>query len=276
MRFSSILMALTGLAVAGGSAYAARDFLESQQETIASEEAPVVQVVAAARDIPFGMAIEAHMLTSIAWPRDAVPPGVFTNYDALISGPGGEPRRAKRSISQGELLLANKVSAFGEKVTIVQTLSPNNRAMAITVNAETAVGGFVTPGDYVDIVLTHSGGNSGLSATTILQNIRIIGVDQDANEESDKPGIARTVTVEVTPDQSQRLALAQRAGSLSLTLRNRLEAEEEEMPLESLRLSDLFYTDPPVVADAEGEIAVRPTREITVRRGNVPSIVELR
>lgn len=276
MRLSSILMALTGLAVAAGSAFAARDFLESQQGMTASEEAPVVQVVAAARDIPFGMMIEGHMLTSISWPRDAVPPGVFTNYEALVAGPGGEPRRAKRSISQGELLLANKVSEFGEKVTIVQTLSPNNRAMAITVNAETAVGGFVTPGDYVDIVLTHSGGNSGLSVTTILQNIRIIGVDQDANVETDKPGIARTVTVEVTPDQSQRLALAQSAGSLSLTLRNRLEADAVEMPLESLRLSDLFYNDMPVVAEAEGETAVRPTREITVRRGNVATTVELR
>lgn len=265
MRIASILMALTGLAVAGGSAYAARDYLEAQSDA-ASEEMPVVQVVAAARDIGFGQPIEGHMLTSIAWPRESVPPGVFTNYEALISGPGNEPRRARRSISQGELLLVSKVSEFGEKVTIVQTLSPDARAMAITVNAQSSVGGFVTPGDYVDIVLTHSGGNQGLSATTILQNIRIIGVDQDANENSDKPAVARTVTVEVTPDQSQRLALAQNAGTLSLTLRNRLEGEDA--PLEPVRMIDLL-SDADAPADGRA-------RQITVRRGNVAESVTLR
>lgn len=268
MRITSIIIALTGIAVAGGSAFAARDYLEAQKD-LASEEAPVVQVVAAARDIAFGQPIEAHMLTSISWPRGSVPNGVFTNYDVLLSGPGGEPRRARRAISQGELILANRVSEFGEKITIVQTLSPNNRAMAITVNAETAVGGFVTPGDYVDVVLTHSN-NGPLSAMTVLQNIRIIGVDQDSNEQTDKPGIARTVTVEVTPDQSQRLALAQRAGSLSLTLRNRLEGDSE-VQLESLRLSDLLLNEPEIV---EGE--ERPVTQVVVRRANVTTVTDIR
>jgi pilus assembly protein CpaB len=268
MRITSIIIALTGLAVAGGSAFAARDYLEAQKD-LASEEAPIVQVVAAARDISFGQPIEAHMLTSMAWPRGSVPDGVFTNFDALLSGPGGEPRRARRAIGQGELILANRVSEFGEKITIVQSLSPNNRAMAITVSAETAVGGFVTPGDYVDIVLTHS--NDGpLSALTVLQNIRVIGVDQDANEQSDTPGIARTVTVEVTPDQSQRLALAQRAGSLSLTLRNRLVGDSEPT-LESLRLKDLLLNEPEVEMGEE-----RPIRQVVVRRANVITLTEVR
>ncbi len=276
MRFTSIFMALTGLAVAGGSAYAARDYLEAQSAE-ASEELAVVQVVAAARDIQFGQAIEGHMLTSMAWPRDAVPAGVFTNFDVLLSGPGGEPRRARRSISQGELLLVSKVSEFGEKVTIVQTLSPNNRAMAINVSADTSVGGFVTPGDYVDVVLILDDGG-GLTAKTILQNIRVIGVDQDANEATDKPGIAKTVTVEVSPTQSQTLALAQNAGRLSLTLRNRLGEEEAPSTLESTRLSDLMFDDaqPAVVADADEEPAPQRAREITVRRGNVASTVQLR
>lgn len=270
MRFSSILLSLVGLAVAGGSAYAARDLLEAQKEA-AAEESPVVQVVAAARDIAFGQPIEGHMLTSIAWPKESVPPGVFTNYEVLISGPGDEPRRARKSISQGEVILTSKVSEFGEKVTIVQTLSPNTRAMAITVNAQSSVGGFVTPGDYVDVVLTHGGNGAGMSATTILQNIRVIGVDQDANENSDKPDIARTVTVEVTPDQSQRLALAQTAGTLSLTLRSRLGEELVDQVLESTRLIDLLATD----TEAAPDETKRP-REIVVRRGNVAESVAIR
>ena len=95
------------------------------------------------------------MLTTISWPRSAVPSGVFTDYSRLIPQDGQEARRAKRALSQGELLLMSKVSKFGEKVTIVQTLGVNTRAMAIKVDATTAVGGFVTPGDRVDIVMTQ-------------------------------------------------------------------------------------------------------------------------
>ncbi len=129
--------------------------------------------------------------------------------------------------------------------------------MAINVNAQTGVGGFVTPGDNVDIVLTQGGGET-LRAITILQNIRIIGVDQVADEQADNPNIARTVTVEVTPEQTQKLALAQRAGTLSLTLRAL--DDKEDSPLNSTRLSDLLRDKSPL---PENEI--KPV--VKIRRG---------
>jgi hypothetical protein len=150
------------------------------------------------------------------------------------------------------------VSEFGEKVTIVETLSENGRAVAITVNAETAAGGFVTPGDYVDVILTQGGGEE-LRAVTILQNIRVIAVDQDANEQSDTPQVSQTVTVDVTPQQGQALALAQRAGRLSLMLRDF--STEDDEPMRSLRLSDVLLEESPLP-----EEVVR-ARTITVRRG---------
>ncbi len=238
MRIRSFIVALLGIAVAGGSVIAAREFLSINTASASKEErSELVNVIVAGRDIPFGKAIEAHMLTTIAWPRNAVPKGVFTDYRMLVPDAGQEPRRTKRALSQGELLLHAKVSKFGEKVTIVQTLGENTRAMAIKVDAETAVGGFVTPGDTVDIVLTQ-GRNNDMRAVTIMQNIRVIGVDQDSNEHSDTPEIARTVTVEVSPHQGQQLALAQKAGTLSLTLRTLDGALDE--PLDSIRLSDLL------------------------------------
>ncbi|WP_114284100.1 Flp pilus assembly protein CpaB [Candidatus Halocynthiibacter alkanivorans] len=267
MRLSSLLLALTGLTVAGGSAYVARTFIESQTAQAApSENAALVKVVVAGRDIAFGQAIERQMLTTISWPRDAVPAGTFSDFATLTPSTAGmPPRRAKRAISQGELVLGSKVSEFGEKVTIVQTLGPNRRAIAISVSAATAVGGFVTPGDFVDILLTQGRG-AALRAVTILQDIRVIGVDQDSDEQNDAPEVARTVTVEVTPEQGQRLALAQKAGTLSLTLRT-LDSNED-VPLESIRLSDLMRDLSPVPEDA-------PTRSITVRRGNVATTIEL-
>lgn len=266
MRVSSILIVLIGFGVAGGSVYAARDYLEVQAKAGANGEMATVAVLVAARDIPLGQPIEPHMVTTQDWPVDSVPPGVFTDSSMVLPAPGQEPRRSMRAIAQGELLTANRVSNWGEKVTIAQTLREGSRAMAISVDAQTAVGGFVTPGDFVDIVLTQGGG-SDLRTLTILQNIRVIGVDQDANESSDTPAVARTVTVEVTPEQGQRLALAQQAGTLSLSLRDPDAAVNEALP--PISLNDLLMVEPePVEAEAPAEPA---RRSIVVRRAGVVS-----
>jgi len=266
MGIRSVLVAVLGVAVAGGSAFGAREYLNDAKATAAANpEAPLVTVVVAGRDIPFGQAIQPQMLQIISWPREAVPPGAITDVDLLIAKAGQPLRRAKREFSQGELILASKVSDFGEKVTIVQGLGPNARAMAIKVDAETAVGGFVTPGDTVDVVLTQ-GRDQTLRAVTILQNIRVIGVDQDTNEQSDQPEIARTVTVEVSPEQGQKLALAQKAGTLSLTLRTLDNVLDE--PLDSIRLSDLMRDKSPV-------LETETTTTIKVRRGSKVEEVEV-
>lgn len=267
MRIASLLTFAAGLAVAGGSAYLARDFFEAkyQREAAAAREG-MVEVLAAAQSIPFGHTIEAQKLTTLSWPRDALPPGIFTDYAALVPKTGQPPRRARAAIAQGELILASKVSNFGEKVTIVQTLGPNSRAMAIQVNATTGVGGFVTPGDKVDVLLTR-GANNSLKTVTILQDIRVIGVDQKSNEEIDTPGVARTVTVEVSPEQGQRLALAQKAGTLSLTLRALDEAEST--PLPSIGLSDILSERAPVLEPV-------PVKTVIVRRGTEVTRTELK
>ncbi len=259
MRLSALLTALAGLAVAGGSVFLARDYLAIRTES--PETGPVgstVAVIVASRDVDFGEPITAQMLTTIDWPRDAVPVGVFNDPTALLPADGQEPRRARRMISQGDPLRMTTISDFGEKVTIVQTLSPNTRAMAIKVKAETSAGGFVTPGDRVDVVMTQ-GFKETLRAVTILQNIRVIGVDQELDERREAPGVAQTVTVEVTAEQGQRLALAQEAGVLSLSLRS-LDDKDEDPELKSTRLSDLLND----YVSNEGE----STRSvIRVRRG---------
>lgn len=257
MRLGSLLMTVVGLGVAGGAVFYAQSQLNAVPQQVETTQAQVVQVIATAQDIEFGQAIERHMLRTIEWPVGSVPPGAMTNFDELIAQNGGMPRRAKRPLAQGELVLANKLSDWGEKVTIVQTITEGNRAMSIKVNAQTGVGGFVTPGDEVDIVLTR-GGSNDMRALTILQKIRVIGVDQRSDEQNEAAVVARTVTVEVTPEQSQKLALAQRAGILSLSLRSLNTVDDG--PLEAVRLSDLLLDKSPVPDGA-------PKPVIRVRRG---------
>ncbi len=269
MRIASLLTFAVGLSVAGGSDWLARDYLESRYAIAqaASCSNDMVQVVVATRDIPFGQTVDAIKLTTIPWPKSALPPGGFADLAALLPGSGAEPRRAKAAILAGEIVLASKVSNFGDKVTIVQSLGPNTRAIAIKVEAETSVGGFVTPGDRVDVILTQGKGE-GLKSVTIIQNARVIGVDQQTDEADDAPAVARTVTLEVSPEDSQKLALAQKAGTLSLTLRT-LE-DQAEAPLESISLRDVLRE--PEVATAE-EVSVRT---VVVRRGTEATEDELR
>ena len=264
MNLKSLVVAVVGLGIAGGSVFLARGLLIDPIGANAAEPA-MVYVVVARTPIGFGQAIEGHLVTTQPWPANSVPEGAFTQLSALVASNPSDIRRAKSPLFAGEVLLGSKLSAPGEKVTIVQKLGANTRAMAIKVDAVTAVGGFVTPGDYVDILLTQ-GRNEDLQTVTILQNIRVIGVDQTAEEQTDQPEVAKTVTVEVTPADGQKLALAQNAGTLSLTLRTLDNVVDE--PLQMIELRDLLQHESPV------EEAVTK-RTITVRRGNATETVEL-
>ncbi|PZX36217.1 pilus assembly protein CpaB [Roseinatronobacter thiooxidans] len=275
MRLSSILMALVGLGVAGGSAQLAREMIMAPQaEANAERAASMVQIVTAASEINRGDIIQHHMLRITPWPRDAVPTGAFLDREALLPASGQEPRRASRSMVPGEVILSGKVSDFGGRVTISQTLSPNSRAVAIRVDDVTSVGGFVTPGDYVDLLLTRTVRDE-LVTDTILRNIRVIGVDQMSDELRDDPRVARTVTVEVTAEQGQVLALSQRAGTLSLALRTA--DTDDTLPVERLRLSDLLPEMPKpvemepaleeVVAEAPAPPPAPRARTVILNRG---------
>lgn len=265
MRLKAILMVVFGVGVAGGSVFLANGILSSDAAAPASSGPAMVDVVVARGPIGFGQALEPRLLITQSWPANSVPKGSFSSISDVVPEDESDRRRAKAYVFEGEVLLETKVSAPGDKVTIVHKLGQNTRAMAIKVDAVTAVGGFVTPGDFVDIVLTQ-GARDEMRAVTILQNIRVIGVDQTSEEQNEAPEVARTVTVEVTPEQGQRLALAQQAGLLNLTLRTPEDSQDE--PLEIIDLRDLL----------QEEVAVEEQRRaqtITVRRAGAVEIVEI-
>lgn len=230
MRLRALLTLFFGIIIAGSAVV----YANLMMKTPASEM--MRDVVVAEVDIAFGHVVDIEMLSLRTWPANAVPDGAFASIDDVLGDDRKKPRRAKRAITAGDLVVDNKVSDFGERVTITQKIDPSMRAVAIRVNDVTGVAGFVAPSDRVDITLTRTV-EQGLRASTILQNIEVLGIDQASDGTGSQPSVVKTVTVQVEPSDAQKLALAQQAGTLSLSLRH-LEAGDRPA-LDSISVSDL-------------------------------------
>ena len=190
------------------------------------QQAPAIQmgtVVVASKEIRFGAPIDRLTLKMSQWPKASIPQDAFATVDEIFADakqPGD--RVALALIHPDEPVTRPKISGFGEKPTLSRQVSNEMRAVSVRVDDVLGVSGFVLPGDRVDIMLTRRIGNGqdNLVTDIILQNITVLGIDQTADQGADKPIVARTATVEVTPEDAQKLALAQQAGTLGLILRS--------------------------------------------------------
>lgn len=228
MRRTAILMLVLATALGGGAVYLARGWLQDQMRTaaVAPQQRPQVNlttVVVAKRPLKFGDRVTREVLSEIKWPANTVPAGSFKTIASILGD--GKRRVALREININEPVLKDRISGFGGRATLSTVIEEGMRAVTIRVNDVNGVAGFVLPGDRVDILLTRDwsgkrGRGSNKITNVLMQNIKVLGVDQLADSEKDKPKVARSVTMEVTIDQSQKLALASQVGSLSLTLRN--------------------------------------------------------
>jgi pilus assembly protein CpaB len=230
MRLKSILTLFLALALGGVAVILARAWLERAQPTVvAAQQQPTMsltKVVVARTTLFFGNRINAEQVRLVDWPADSVPPGSFTSVDDLLNGK--EPRTVLRTIEANEPVLANKISGAGEKATLSAIITEDMRGMTIRVNDVIGVAGFIVPGDRVDILLTRDEGGKEKQITDILlQNVKVLGIDQLANETQEKPVVVQAVTLEVSPEQAQKLTLASQVGSLTLALRNVLDAQAE-------------------------------------------------
>jgi pilus assembly protein CpaB len=202
----------------------------------------------AARPLAFGATIDRLMLKTVQWPREALPADGFASIDEIYAGataPGD--RIALAGIAQNEPVTKSKVSGFGGRPTLSRQVENGMRAISIRVDDVVGVAGFVLPGDRVDIMLTRriGGGDNNLVNEVLLQNVTVLGINQTADQQADQPIVGRTATVEVTPEQAQKLVLAQQAGSLSLALRSVETAGE--ITARAITEADLGTQRPPPV-----------------------------
>ena len=216
---------ILGLAILLGLAavFIANSYLSRAEKEQATTPGGMVKVVVAAAPLPFGAAITPEKIRAVDWPAASVPPGAFRDPVQLTSL--GKSRVVLRQIEPGEPILTSKLSAEGGRATMSGVLRPDMRAVAVRVSDVAAAGGFVLPGDTVDVFVTRTlpaldGGQSQQITDVLLQGTRVIAIDQNANDASKDPAVGKTATLEVNQVDAQKLVLGQQAGQLTLVLRN--------------------------------------------------------
>lgn len=197
-------------------------------------------VVVAANDLGFGDELSAEALRVVNYPEDSIPLGSYSSIDQIFTD------MSKRTVVLSQMrlnepLMDYKISGPGGKGSLSALISEGYRAAAIRVDDVSGVAGFIVPGDFVDVIYTRNSavrrGDQDLTSDILLQNVKVLGIDQNLNENSSAADIARTVTVEVKNNDAQRLHLALESGTLSLTLRSA--GETAETPAETVKASQL-------------------------------------
>ena len=217
-------------------------------------------VVVAAQPIVRGMALQPPLLKVVSFPAEAVPVGAFSSIQQL-TGASGVGRLALRSLTPGEPILLTEVSGPGGRLNLATMLDPGMQAIAIRSTDVTGVGGFVLPGDQVDVLLTRAvsrGGDQPVYTVTqvLAQNVKVVGIDQSDNDESTKPAVAKAVTIEVTPAQAQSITLGQAVGSVSLSLRH--VADSMVLAHTATTANDLGFVPPLVRKPAAAAASDKP------------------
>jgi pilus assembly protein CpaB len=222
MRLIFGIVLLAGLGLAGFAVYMAQGYIGAYQTALERERASsankvdTTEVFVAARPIRYGQALKPEDVSTVRWPTNALPEGAFLDAAALFPE-GKEARVVLRAMEAGEAILAVKVTEPGQDAGVSSRLSAGMRAFAVRVDVASGVSGFLRPGDRVDVYWTGRAGDADV--TKLIQTgIRIVAIDQSADEDETAPSVARTVTVEADPQQVARLAQAQSTGRLSLAL----------------------------------------------------------
>ena len=201
------------------AAYGIYNFLSSQQKETDTLRAANQNIVVAAQDIPPGTtlndeAIKKGLIKTTPWPKSSIPAGAHSSPQQVI----GKVNRVK--ILANEPLLESRLAGEGAGLTV--RLDPGKRALALRVDEIVGVSGFIVPDDRVDVILTTTpiGADQGTKISKIvLQNKRVLSVAQSTEQKDGKPQLARSITLEVTPEEAEKLSLASQEGQIVLALR---------------------------------------------------------
>lgn len=288
----TILLLLVALGAATVAAIGARSWLaaeriaivkDNQVASFADSTVPGVDVLVAAHNLEPGEFVRKEDLRWQRWPKEGLNPAYLVRKDdkedsAVTDFDGAV---TTRSIPAGQPLYSALVVAPGERGFLAAVLNPGMRAVTVPVNPTTGLAGLVLPGDQVDLILSREmdgyGGHKQHLSQTVLSDVRVLAVDQslrgfDPEESSAEEAVksrtttpAKTITVQVTPKQAEKVSLALSMGSLSLALRS-IVSDDAELGLDGYTADSVFPT--PTRPQAPKETELGRDQSVTVLRGS--------
>ncbi len=218
MKNTRALIVLAVALLAGiGAVFLAFRWLSNQSNS------NIARVAVAATEINLGQRISADMVKLVDWPTGSVPEGSFNSAENL------DGRVLRAGLQRGEPILEAKLAPKGSQGGLSAVIGEGRRAITVRVNDVIGVAGFALPGNFVDIIVnTHreSNGSSGRDlaiSKIVLERILVLAVAQEVSRDETKPRVVNAVTLEVTPEQAEKIDLARSVGTLSLVLRNQVD-----------------------------------------------------
>jgi len=221
-----LILIILSLAMAVAAAWIANTWVSGQLVSKATAAPNAQLVVTAAMSIPLGTKVEGRHLRLTEVPEGVLPDGTYTDLADV------EGKVATTSITRGEILVAERFAAHTRGSTLAALVADNMRAVTVRVDDVIGVGGFLLPGNAVDVLAARKDSNRRAIIETILTNIKVLAVDQTAATEENEPVIVRAVTLEMTPKQAEKIVKARTEGTIQLTLRN---PEEEDIVPEPVK-----------------------------------------
>ncbi len=185
----------------------------------------VARIAVASIDINLGQRLTPELFKLVDWPSGSRPAGTFSDLAKL------DGRVVKTSLLRGEPVLEAKLAPVGTSGGLSAVIAEGRRAITVRVNDVIGVAGFALPGNYVDIIVNtqkdaerNSNKDQNISKI-VLERILVLAVAQEVGRDETKPRVVNAVTLEVTPEQAEKLDLARSVGSLSLALRNQIDPQ---------------------------------------------------
>ena len=239
IKKKSLAMVTAAVVLGLIAAWIANSWVKTRMASVNTEE-DTKPVVVAALDIPFGQKIDATHLRLLNWPTKSLPGGAFTKVSDV------EGKIANQQITAGDLLLPAKIVDHTSGSTLSAIITPGKRAVTVRVNDVIGVAGFLLPGNRVDIYATRMEKRRAYT-NILLQDIKVLAVDQTASPDKDKPIVVRAVTLELKPKEAEKLVRATQEGTVQLALRNPLDKPKKvavRQPPHRIRHHVIHHTKP--------------------------------
>ena len=270
MAKNNVVILFVAIAMGGIAAFLVANWLESHSRSSASAK-PTATIVVASKPLAFGTLVAADNVMEIPWSAKALPEGAFqTTAEILADG----RRVVLSALESNEPILHSKVTGPGQRASLSLLVREGMRAVTVRVDDVRGVAGFILPGDFVDVVLIQAEVGTikrDSYSEILLQHVRVLAIDQLANEKQEHPTVAKAVTLEVTPDQAQKILLASNIGKLSLILRQPGEVGVE--PSHRVTEADLSPGAKIVDEGVKVREAVAPAALVVTESVRLPSTV---